>query len=62
MNVIEVSHTKEIPSKPMRAYSISGKETVDDCASMYKRYYGVEPTNGYRWMNYIYFELPETGG
>jgi hypothetical protein len=62
MTIIEVNHTKDIPSKPMRAYALVGKETIDDCARMYERYYGVKPTQGYKWMNYVYFELPETGG
>lgn len=59
MTIIEVNHTKDIPSKPMRMYVICKGDTVEDCATLYKRHYGTDPVKGYKYADkYLYFELP----
>lgn len=58
MVITEIEHIKQLPTVTLRGYSLGThygeKEAKEDFVALY----GVEPAAGWRWGEYVYFELP----
>ena len=58
MEIMVVEHVKQIPGDLVRGYMLGKNYTEKEAARDYQAVYGMEPRRGWKWMNYLYFELP----
>lgn len=59
MDVKLIEHVKELPKGKLRGYMLGKDYTETNAVRDYKMVYEAAPVKGWRWMNYLYLELPE---
>ena len=60
MTIIECASMREVPDYELWAPQVLTKDyTVDNAIADYVRHFGVQPTKGWQWGNYLYIEKPE---
>lgn len=60
MDVKVIEHVKELPGEKLRGYMLAKDYTEKEAARDYVAVYGHEPVRGWKWMNYLYLQLPGT--
>lgn len=60
MDVTVIEHVKELPGEKLRGYMLAKDYTEKEAARDYRAVYGHDPVRGWKWMNYLYLQLPGT--
>lgn len=59
LTIKNIEFIKELPSLPLRGYSLDKQYTEKVAARDYELFYRVPPKMGWRWGDYLYLALPE---